>query len=205
MPLIPHNTELYLVGKGILYIAEWSGTTPPTDPTDYEDVGNCTSFECEPMQERLEHYSSRSGYRTRDKYPIIETKYSLTFDLDEFAAKNMNRFLAGTLSANEVLALQGANLEYALKFISDNPTGPNFVARMWKVVLSSNGAMQWIGDDWAIMSFTGEGLADTANHASSPYITVTYVTTTTTTTTSSTTSTTSSTTSTTSSSTTTAP
>ena len=83
MALIPHNTDLYAIGKGILYVGTWSGTTPPTDPSGYTDMGNCTSFEIEPIIERLEHYSSRTGYRTRDKYPVIETKYTLTFDLDE--------------------------------------------------------------------------------------------------------------------------
>lgn len=188
MPLIPHNTELYLIGKGILYIGEWTGTTPPTDPAEYLDIGNCTSFEIEPMVERLEHYSSRTGYRTRDKYPIIETKYSITFDLDEVASVNLNRFLAGTISSYDIYALQGANKEYALKFISDNPAGQDMTWRFWKVVLSANGGMQLIGEEWAIMSFTGEGLADSTNQPSSPYITVTFASTTTTSTTSSTTS-----------------
>jgi hypothetical protein len=193
MPLIPHNTDLYAVGKGIIYMDAWSGTTPPASVTT--DMGNCTSFEVEPIVERLEHFSSRSTYRTRDKYPILETKYSLTFDLDEIAAVNLNRFLMGTISVNVISGLEGANLEFAIKFVSDNPTGPNATWEFWKVVLTPNGALQLIGDEWMVMSFTGEGLSDSANHASSPYYTVTYVTTTTTTTTTtSTTSTTSSTT-----------
>lgn len=191
MALSPHNTDLYSIGKGILYIGTWSGTTPPNDPAGYEDVGNCTSFEVEPMVERLEHYSSRTGYRTRDKYPIIETKYTITFDLDEVAAKNLAKYLQGTLSDPDIYALEAADVEYAVKFVSDNPTGPNQTWRFWRCVLSPNGAMQLIGDEWAIMSFTGEGLSDSTNHASSPYFTVTYGTSTTTssTTTSSTTTT----------------
>lgn len=185
MALVPHNTDLYTIGKGVLHVGQWSGTTPPTDPGSYTDMGNCPSFEVEPVVERLEHYSSRTGYRTRDKYPIIETKYNLTFDLDEMAAKNLTKFLQGTLSDPDIYALEGANLEFAIKFVADNPTGPNTTWRFWKVVLTPNGAMQLIGDDWAVMSFTGEGLSDATNHASSPYFTVTYDTTTTTSTTSS--------------------
>ena len=45
------------------------------------------------------------------------------------------------------------------------------------------------GDDFAVMSFAGEGLADVTNNPTSEFFTVTYVTTTTTSTTSSTTST----------------
>ena len=56
----PHSTSLYVpAGKGILYIADWSGVTPPTDPGDYTDIGNCPSFEVEPITERLQHISSR--------------------------------------------------------------------------------------------------------------------------------------------------
>jgi hypothetical protein len=180
----PANTENYAIGKGILYIGEWSGNTPPTDPAGYEDMGNCTSIEVEPTIERLPHYSSRAGFRTKDKNPITQTEYMVRFDLDEIAAANLNKFLLGTLSGNNVIqGLQGSNKEFALKFVSDNPLGPNQTWRFWKATLTPNGAMQLIGEEWMVMSFSAEGLADVANQAASPYFTVTYVTTTTTTTT----------------------
>lgn len=190
----PHSTDLYIpAGKGILYIAEWTGTTPPTDPDDYTDVGNCISLEIEPTNERLPHYSSREQYRLKDKNPIISSEYSVNFELDEFAAVNLNKFFLGSLNTTTsvIAALQGSNIEFALKFISNNPSGPNTEFRMWKVTLSPAGPLQLISDgDYLTMSFAGEGLADTANHASSPYFDIKYVTTTTTTTTTSSTTTT---------------
>lgn len=183
----PHSTDLYVAsGKGILYIAEWSGTTPPTDPTDYVDVGNCPSFEIEPTTERLPHYSSRSTFRLKDKNPVISTDYTLSFDLDELSAKNLERFfMGGSVDATGTIAgMQGTNKEYAIKFISDNPIGPNQKYYFWKCTISPSGPMQLISDgEWHVMSYTAEGLADTTNHSSSPYFDVKVVTTTTTTTT----------------------
>lgn len=179
MPSAP-SVDNYAIGKGILSIGEWSGTTPPGS---YVDLGNAPSIEVEPTVERLPHYSSRAGFKTKDKNPITQTEYNVNFDLDEISAVNLNKFLLGTLSGtNIVQALQGANKEFALKFVSDNPLGPNQTWEFHKVTLSPNGAMQLIGDEWMTMSFTGEGLSDVANNADSPYITVTFVTTTTTTT-----------------------
>jgi hypothetical protein len=167
----PHSTDLYAIGKGVLQIAEFSGGAPGT----YTDVGNCPRFEMEPAIERLAHYSSRSGFRTKDKNPIVQTEYTVNFDLDEMAASNMAKFLMGTLTEGfEVLGLQATDKEYALRFTSDNPTGPNQVWDLWRVTLSPGGPIQLIGEDWMIMSFSGEGLADTVNNPTSPYFTVNY-------------------------------
>jgi hypothetical protein len=169
----PHSTDLYVVGKGIVTIAEWSGGAIGT----YYDVGNCPSFQVEPVVENLPHYSHRSGYRTKDKNPVINTEYTLTFDLDEFSASNMMKILIGNLSsgfgkAMVIHALQATTKEFAIKFTSDNPTGPDQVWDFWKVSLRPAGPIQLIGDEWLVMNFTGEGLADTALHPVSPYFDV---------------------------------
>jgi hypothetical protein len=83
--------------------------------------------------------------------------------------------MMGTLTLGmEVLGLQATDKEYAIRFTSDNPTGPNQVWDLWKVTLTPNGPIQLIGDEWMIMSFSGEGLADTVNQILSPYFTVNY-------------------------------
>lgn len=174
----PHSVLNYTIGKGILSIGEWNGATPPSS---YEDMGNCSSIEMTPTVERLPHYSSRASFKTKDKNPVIQQEYSLTFVADEMAAKNLNRFLLGTRTNNVIAGLQNTDQEYAIKFVSNNPLGPNQTWEFWKATLAPNGALQLIGDEWMSMTFLAEGLADTANHASSPYFTVTYVTTTTTT------------------------
>lgn len=170
----PHSTENYTIGKGILYVAEWNGDTPPTWPDDYDDMGNCSSIEVEPTTERLPHYSSRTSFRLKDKNPVMQRDYMVSFDADEIAAANLNRFLMGTLSGTTIYALQRTNMEYALRFVSDNPIGPNETWDFWRCTLNPNGALQLIGEEWMAMSFQGEGLADIDNHSASPYFTVDY-------------------------------
>lgn len=176
-----HDVENYTIGKGILSIAEWTSSTPPSV---YTDLGNAPSMEMQPTVERLPHYSSRSGLKQKDKNPIIQSEYTVNFELDEPAAYQMNIFLMGSLAGNVISGLQGTNKEFALKFVSDNPLGPNQTWLFHKVTLAPNGAVQLISDEWMTMAFTGEGLSDVANKPTSPFFTVTYVTTTSTTTTS---------------------
>jgi len=96
----------------------------------------------------------------------------------------IKNFLKGVLSGENVLyANQNLDQEFALKFVSDNPVGPDQKWEFWRCKLSPDGALSLIGDEWLTLSFTAEGLADTENHASSPHFTVTFATTTTTTTT----------------------
>lgn len=180
----PHSTNNYQISKGILYIAEWSGGSIGT----YKDMGNCPTAEIEPVIERLPHYSSRSGFRIKDKNPIISTEYTVRFDLDEMAAQNLAKFLMGSVAGGNIIsAMQDTDKEYAIRLVEDNPAGPNKTWDFWKLTLGPGGPLQLIGDGsaWAVMSLQGEGLADVAGHPTSPYITVTFATTTTTTTTTS--------------------
>lgn len=186
----PPSTNNYAIGKGVLSVALWSGGVVGA----FSDMGNAPVVEAEPIIERLPHLSSRSGLRVKDKNPVVQTEYMITFDLDEMAAANLNRFLLGNLSGNTISALQNADQEFALRFVSDNPIGPNSTWNFHKCTLSPNGPVSLIGEEWMAMSFTGEGLADVAGNPSSPYITVTVETTTTSTTTTTTTTTTSTTT-----------
>jgi len=179
------STLLYQLGKGIISIGDWVGAVAPTE---YTDVGNCPSLSVEVTEEVLDHYSSRSGTKKKDKSITLESGYKLSFDLDEISILNLKMYLKGTLLGQNVIrANTDLNKEYAIKFISDNPTGPDERWEFWKVKLSPNGAFSLIGDDWSKVSFNGEGLADEAGHATSPYFNVTFVTTTSSTTTTTTT------------------
>lgn len=164
-PSTIHNLS---IGKGVLTIAEWSGGSIGS----YVQIGNCNSIEIEPVLERLPHYSAQSGFKQKDKNPVVQTDYNLSFVAEEMAAVNLNRFLLGTINGNTIFGLMATDVEYALHFVADNPIGINQTWDFWKMTLSPNGALQLIGEEWMSMSFTGEGLADKANHATSPYFTV---------------------------------
>ena len=172
------NVGNYMIGKGVLSIAKFTNGVVGS----YADVGNCTKFEFSMTEEAKEHYASRTSTKEMDAEVVIQTGYTVDFTLDEIAVENLRMFMKATLSGVNVLyANQNANQYYALKFISDNPSGPNVKYEFWKAKLTPNGAFSLIGDDWTTMGFTGKGMADRAGHATSPYFTATFATTTTTT------------------------
>lgn len=178
------STTLYTLGRGVLSIAEWDDDTPPVDD-DYEDVGDCQEFTVEVTEEKLEHFTRRSGTRNKDKVVVLEAGYNLSFTLNESSVNNLKRYLKGTLKSGYSNVIQAGTAllaEFGLKFVSDNPAGPNERWEFWKSELSPDGAMSLISDEWRAIPFSGSGLADTANHSDSPYFNVTLLTTTTTTT-----------------------
>jgi len=187
MAQIPHNTGNYTIGKGILYIKPFGAAD-----SAYEDMGNCPGAEVEPTIERLPHYSSRTGYRTKDKNPVIQTEYMLNITTDEMASKNLRYFLMGVISDdfNTIYALMGSDAEYTIKLIEDNPAGPNKKWYFHRLTIAPNGAMGLISEEYETMGLQCEGLSDISNHPESPYITVNYATTTTTSTSTTTTTTT---------------
>lgn len=164
----PPSTDNYTVGKGRLSIAEFSGGSPGT----YTDLGNAPSVEIEMTVERLPHYSSRAGAKVKDKNPVISNEYVVTFTLDEIATVNLQRFIMADADGADIQMFGNVEGEFALRFVEDNPIGDNRIWNFWKGTLLPNGAMQLIGDEWRQMSFRFEGLADTVNHAASPYATM---------------------------------
>lgn len=185
MPPTNPSTELYTLGKGVISIAEWSGGSA----SEYSDVGNAPEFNVEITIEELNHFSSRSGARSKDKTATLEKGYKINFSLDEKSEGNLARFLMGTLDGHTIHALTATGKEYAIKFKADNPEGPNDTWEFWKCKLRPAGAVALIGEEWMTLSHSGEGLSDVANHPESPYFDVTGTSTTTTTTSSTTTTT----------------
>jgi hypothetical protein len=178
-PKVSPSVENYMIGKGVLSIAKWTGGSAGA----YVDVGNCPSFEFEMTEQTLEHFSSRTGLKTQDQETVIESGYTLNFQLDEVSVENLRMFMKATLAGTRTLyANQNVNQQYAIKFVADNPVGPNAVYEFWKVKLTPNGAFSLISDEYNSLSFTGKGLSDVAGHATSPFFTTTFESTTTTTT-----------------------
>lgn len=171
-----HDTDYYTLGRGVLSIAEFSAGAPGT----YQDVGNCPRLELTVSEEKLEHYSSRSGLRTKDKTVTLEVGYTVNFDLDEISRSNLAKFVKGSLSGVTVKGLKGTDKTYALKFVTNNATGKNYTWYFWKGTLAPESAMGLISDDWAVMSFTFEGESDDTNHLDNEYFQAMEMTTTTT-------------------------
>jgi hypothetical protein len=180
------STELLSLGKGIVSVAEWAEGAPGT----YRDVGEAPAFDVNIAIENLPYKSSRGGSKRTVKETVMERGYTVNFDLSEIGLKNLEMFLMGTKSGNTIHALTDAGVtrEYALKFKSDNPEGPQGTWEFWKCKIKPNGATSLISDEWMKLPHVAQGLADTALHPDSPYFDARYTTTTTTSTTTTTTS-----------------
>jgi len=64
----------------------------------FTHLGNAPSVEYEPSVETLEHYSSMSGVRTRDRVDILQVGATMNLELDEITAGNLALTLLGTAS-----------------------------------------------------------------------------------------------------------
>ena len=172
MLTISPSTELYTLGRGILSIGPWVGSTPPLTAA-YVDVGVCNKLELEVTEEKLEHFSRRLAARAKDKIAVLESGYNISFTLDEVSILNLKMLLRAQQSGDGILhANEGSITEYAVRFVSDNAEGPNATWRFWRVRLGPAGPFGLIADDWQALAFAGEGLADTANHPTSPFFDV---------------------------------
>lgn len=140
-------------------------TTTSADITDgtahwqyieWVDVGNCPKLEWSAELATEEHFSSRSGIRTRDKKVITEQKGKLTMTLEEITTENLVFALLGENVAGEVEIFASTQLYVELKFEGANEVGPVVNAFWGNVTLVPGGAMPFIGDSWTQFELTGE-------------------------------------------------
>ncbi|MDQ5985870.1 MAG: hypothetical protein CSYNP_01587 [Syntrophus sp. SKADARSKE-3] len=174
------GSENYYIGKGKVSIAPWPNSA--VAPT-YTELGNAPKFEYEMTEETKEHFSSQQGTKEQDAEITITTGYALAMTLDEISASNLKMFCRGQQVGDKIYANMDTNRNYAIKFVSDNPTGLNQTIEFHKVKLTPQGAFSLISDDFTTLNFNGKGLSDRANFSTSPFFTTTLSTTTTTTTT----------------------
>ena len=84
MPTSP-NVQNYHIGKGIVSFKE-------TGASVFTDLGNAPSFVYTPTIEKLEHFSSREGVKTKDFTAITQAGATITFTLDEITGLNLSFF-----------------------------------------------------------------------------------------------------------------
>jgi hypothetical protein len=84
MPTSP-NVNNYHIGKGIVSFKE-------TGASVFTDLGNAPSFVYTPTIEKLEHFSSREGVKTKDFTAITQAGATIAFTLDEITGLNLSFF-----------------------------------------------------------------------------------------------------------------
>jgi len=155
------NVLNYLVGKGMVSIKG------PND-TDFVDVGNCPTFEFTPGVEKLDHYSSRAGVKSKDRSVVKTKSGTLHLVLEEFTPRNLALALMGAVNdadpgAVSIPILSEDEVTVAIKFTANNEVGPKWDYLFPQVTLTPSAALSPISEDWAVIDISGEVLFQEAD------------------------------------------
>jgi len=101
------NADNYTLGKGIVAFNQFKGGTYQ----GYRDLGNAPSLSMNVDITKLDHFSSRSGLRSKDKSVIQEVTPMLSFALDEITDKNFAMSLLGLDTEESQVAAANANTQ----------------------------------------------------------------------------------------------
>ena len=150
----PENLQ---VGKGI-------ASFKPTGTPDFIDLGNCPEIEYEPTIEKLDHFSSRAGIKTKDKSVVIERGGTLRILMEEITANNLSMLLMGTIGNDgpggepSVDIFTRDTLRGEMKFEATNDVGPRWNLHFYNVEFAPSGTFNPISDEWNNIEVTGEVL-----------------------------------------------
>ena len=120
MPTSP-NVNNYHIGKGIVSFKEEGGST-------FVDLGNAPSFIYTPTVEKVEHFSSREGVKTKDFTAITQVGATIKVTLDEITGENLAIFALGELDTTTpgeavISGLSKAEFKGDIKVVGTNDIG----------------------------------------------------------------------------------
>lgn len=159
---IAPDVENLQVGKGIV-------SFKPDGQADFTDLGNCPELEYEPTIEKLDHFSSRAGIKTKDKSPVIERGGTLRVLMEEITAFNLSMLLMGTVGNDgpagepSVEIFSRDSVRGELKYQATNDVGPRWDLHFYNVEFAPSGSFNPISDEWNNIEVTGEVLIAPAN------------------------------------------
>ncbi len=149
------EVDNYYVGKGIVYIKL-------ADDADYVDIGNVTSLEFTPAVEKLDHFSSRTGIKQKDKSVVLSLSATLKLVMEEWTARNLALTLLGDSAGvqsggvTQIDILVNTAVEAQVKFVGANDVGPQWTFEFMSVSFTPSGTLNPIGDTWGALEVTGE-------------------------------------------------
>src|SRR5262245_66558627 len=120
MPTSP-SVQNYHIGKGIVSFKETGGSI-------FRDLGNAPSFVYTPAVEKLEHFSSREGVKTKDFTAITTISATIKVTLDEITGENLAYFALGTTGTDTdgnitISALSKTEFTGTIKLVGSNDIG----------------------------------------------------------------------------------
>jgi hypothetical protein len=148
------STDNYFIGKGIC-------TIQTTDPTVFNDMGNCPEVEFTPSTDTLDHFSSREGVKTKDKTVVLSKGGELRILMEELTDNNLALLLCGSVdrtnpAAPKVNIFDLNATSAVVKFWATNEVGPKWDAVFNGVDFLPSGSFQPITNEWGQLEITGQ-------------------------------------------------
>jgi hypothetical protein len=147
----------YSVLKGIVYFT-------PENETE-RDLGNCPEFELTPAVDKLDHFSSRAGVRSKDRSVAREKTLEVRMVLDEYSPENVRMALLGSAltpstSGQEFGIFSESEIRGAVRFVGTNDIGSQINLNLPSVSFLPSSAQNFISEEWGTMELTGDVLFD---------------------------------------------
>lgn len=155
MPAAP-SIDNYYIGKGKVFWTPEAGVE--------RELGNVPEFEFTPALEKLDHYSSQSGVRTKDRSVVLEKSATVRIVMEEWSVENLRMALMGGTAAddgsgNMTFALLAVDeLRGALRFEGANSVGPQVTITLPLVAFTPSGSISPISDEWGSLEVSGDVL-----------------------------------------------
>jgi len=163
---VAHDTELFMLGKGILSFDRFDKDDLPTG---LRDLGNAPAFNLTIETEKIEHITSREGISKVDWTRTKIQRLKGNFELEEPDRNNLRLWLFGQEGNFGIAPLTSGDLLGQLDFWPMNDIGPKYHYQGWRVKLSPTGNLGLIGEDLGKFGFEFEAESDITAHPYSPY------------------------------------
>lgn len=151
MPASPSPLN-YFIGKGVLSFKRDGESV-------FRDLGNAPTVEFTPELTTLDHFSSRSGVRSKDRSVVTEKSGTVRIILEEWTLENLALALLGTVDGNAIKIFDSNAVGGELKLTGTNEIGPRYEWHFKRVEFIPSAALGAITDEWGQIDLTGNAVA----------------------------------------------
>jgi len=144
----------YTIGKGECYFKKTGDTT-------WRHLGNVPEFEFTPEVETLEHFSSMSGVKTKDRTVTLSKSGTLRVVMEEWTSRNLALVVLGDVSQDaagrEVIEIFSQTaISGKFLFKGTNDVGPRYQWEFNGVDFLPGSSINPIGEEWGQLEASGE-------------------------------------------------
>lgn len=153
MPATP-SPKNYTIGKANVYFTPEGGTR--------RHLGNIPTASFQIEVEKLEHFSSMTGIKTKDFIAVTSKSGTLTLTLEEMNTENLALALMGGAITDSTEGDPGFDIGVAdaitgrVEIIGSNDVGPKHTWDFPAVTFTPNSAVDFISEDVMNVELTGD-------------------------------------------------